>query len=148
MAAPNPTSCHRGASLSGSCLDLEGFASRTAADANATATNTLYHRPGSTKPPPINANGADAITKGRKSLTENALATTNRIVVMVATRMFSTSAAGFISSGATANSAIVARYPDPPPCPTDEYNVAARKMQARKPISGGDIPKGVYRFGP
>ena len=43
-------------------------------------------------------------------------------MVIVATRMFSTSAVGFITAAETPMSAITARYPDAPACPTDEYN--------------------------
>src|SRR5215213_8155696 len=47
---------------------------------------------------------------------------------MVATRMLRARAVGFITSGATPTSAIAARYPDAPACPTDEYSTAATKI--------------------
>src|SRR5918994_5677665 len=48
---------------------------------------------------------------------------------MVATRMLRARAVGFITSGATPTSAIAARYPDAPACPTDEYRIAAAKIK-------------------
>src|SRR5829696_8984171 len=48
---------------------------------------------------------------------------------MVAMRMLRARAVGFITSGATPTSAIAARYPDAPACPTDEYRIAAAKIK-------------------
>ena len=47
---------------------------------------------------------------------------------MDATNRFNTRAVGRVTSGATAKNAITAKYPDAPPCPTDEYRTATTKM--------------------
>src|SRR5215213_3816157 len=54
---------------------------------------------------------------------------------MVATRMFSANAVGFITSGATPTRAIAARYPEAPACPTDEYRSAAAKIRTASKIT-------------
>jgi len=46
--------------------------------------------------------------------------------------MFKVNASGFISRGVILNIAIAAKYPEAPPCPTDEYNVAATKIKAAR----------------
>ena len=59
-------------------------------------------------------------TNGQRSDHDRYPALVNRNVVRLATRMLRVSATGRIISGGTPNSAITARYPDAPACPTDE----------------------------
>src|SRR5258706_7882935 len=84
--------------------------------------------------PPRNANGTDTTANGQKMFQEKKPARAYRTVPMPATKRFSTNAVGFIISGATPKSAIAARYPDAPPCPTAEYSSAAMKISSVRSI--------------
>jgi len=54
---------------------------------------------------------------------------------IVATTILRIREVGLIVSGANDNKAIIARYPDDPACPTDEYRIAIkRKRKAAKKI--------------
>jgi hypothetical protein len=55
---------------------------------------------------------------------------------MEETKMLSVSADGLITSCETLNNAIRARYPLAPPCPTEEYKIAIKKMRLKNSISG------------
>src|ERR1051326_1887184 len=77
----------------------------------------------------MNAIGIDASANGQKSRQWKCPARQNWIDVIVATRMFRASEVGFITSCETPISAIAARYPDAPACPTDEYKNATSRMQ-------------------
>src|SRR5258708_2087564 len=84
--------------------------------------------------PPRNANGTDTTANGQNTFQEKQPARAKRNVPTLATKRFNTRAVGFITSGARPNSAIAARYPDAPPCPTDEYSRAATKISSVRRI--------------
>jgi hypothetical protein len=52
--------------------------------------------------------------------------------LIAATVMLRTRATGMIEGAAIPLSAKRARYPDAPPCPIDEYNVATRKKRGMR----------------
>ena len=53
----------------------------------------------------------------------------NLYEAMVATTILSIREVGLIVSGANDNKAIIARYPDDPACPTDEYIIAINRKR-------------------
>ena len=92
------TICSRGSSTS-----------RTAENKSTAPTSTLNALAGSATAPPTNASGTASSANGQNSRHEKCPARKNCTLPIVATRMFSASAVGFITSGATPNSDITAR---------------------------------------
>ena len=71
--------------------------------------------------PPINANGIDVTANGQNMLhLKIPRAIELDTTPIDATKRFSINAVGRVISGATAKNAITAKYPDAPPCPTEE----------------------------
>src|SRR5215203_5511598 len=78
----------------------------------------------------MNAKGIDAAANGQNSPQEKCPALQNCSVAIEATNKFSTNAVGRVTPGATAKNAITAKYPDAPPCPTEEYRTATTNIAA------------------
>ena len=85
--------------------------------------------------PPINAHGTEAAANGKNSFQEKYPAFRNCHAVIAATRIFNTSAVGFIVTGERLNNVITAIYPDAPACPTDEYRNATTKTAMERSIT-------------
>lgn len=82
--------------------------------------------------PPKYAKGIEERANGQNIFQEKQPAFRYFVTAIDATKIFKVNAAGFISNGATLNNAIAARYPDAPPCPTDEYKIAATNIKAAR----------------
>ena len=67
----------------------------------------------------MNARGTEPANRGKSARQLTSPARWSLNVARVATRMFSVSAVGFMTTGGTPTRAMAARYPDAPAWPTD-----------------------------
>ena len=68
----------------------------------------------------MKAKGIEVTANGQNSPHEKCPARQNCTVAIDATNKFNTNAVGRVTPGATAKNAITAKYPEAPPCPTEE----------------------------
>jgi len=82
--------------------------------------------------PPISANGVEVTAIGQNNGLQSIRIAFTRCSNQHVTAMFIVKAAGRISIGDNPQIVIIARYPDAPPWPTDEYKVAMMVIRTRR----------------
>jgi hypothetical protein len=80
--------------------------------------------------PPRNAAGMDVVTNGHVRLRSRCFAREKATRAAPATKRFKMSAVVDIVVGTTAKNESTARYPEAPPCPTDEYRNATPRNRS------------------